>query len=95
MTAVHTLNVGVLLPFVLGALVGLLCFAHLLSWLLHHYPNPTLALLAGLMGGTILRIWPWRETSVMAEPHLGLAIVLMVVGACTALVLGWMAARRK
>ena len=95
MTAVHTLNFSVLLPFALGALVGLLCFAHLLSWLLHHYPNPTLALLAGLMGGTILRIWPWRESSVMAEPHLGLAIVLMVVGACTALVLGWMAARRK
>ena len=95
MTAVHTLNFGVLLPFALGALVGLLCFAHLLSWLLHHYANSTLALLAGLMGGTILRIWPWRESSVTAEPHLGFAIVLMVVGACTALILGWMAARRK
>ncbi|NLY11177.1 MAG: DUF368 domain-containing protein [Firmicutes bacterium] len=51
--AVQDLNLGILLPFGIGALVGLLALAHLLSLLLKNYPNGTKAVLAGLILGSI------------------------------------------
>ncbi|MDX1803314.1 MAG: DUF368 domain-containing protein [Alcanivorax sp.] len=50
-----------LLAFVAGCAVGLLSFVHLLRWLLHHYHDTLMSLLAGFMGGSLLALWPWRE----------------------------------
>lgn len=52
---------GVLLPFVLGILTGIALFTRFLSWLLHHYGNPTMAVLIGFMVGSLWVIWPWQE----------------------------------
>lgn len=60
--AVKSLQGSVLGLFVLGCLVGLLCFSHILSWLLSHYRELTLSFLTGLMLGTLPKIWPWKET---------------------------------
>lgn len=73
MGAVATLDFAVLLPFALGALIGILAFSHLLSWLLKRFHNSTIALLTGFMGGAIVKVWPWRE-ALGTEPGIDRAI---------------------
>lgn len=60
--AVKGLEFGVLSLFAAGALLGLLSFTRLLSWLLHHYYQAMLALLTGFMVGSLVKVWPWKET---------------------------------
>ncbi len=45
-----------------GAVMGLLLFANLLSWLLRRYHDVTVAVLVGFMIGSLNKIWPWKET---------------------------------
>ncbi|WWE61016.1 DUF368 domain-containing protein [Parasalinivibrio latis] len=60
--AVKSFDVVVLVTFAAGALIGILSFSHLLSWLLAMHRNPTITFLTGLMIGTLGKIWPWKET---------------------------------
>lgn len=48
--------------FAVGAGVGLVLFSRVLSWLLHHHRQRTFALLTGFMLGSLVKIWPWKET---------------------------------
>lgn len=50
-----------LLPFVLGALVGIMLFSRLLSWLLDRYYSVTLLVLIGFLIGSLYVIWPYQE----------------------------------
>ena len=91
--AVSELKVVILLVFALGAAVGLICFSHFLSWLLKKYYKPTLSMLCGLMFGSLLKVWPWKETlaagtdrplwpgQYAGEAQLASAIIWMLVGA--------------
>jgi len=45
-----------------GAAVGLLSFVRVIGWLLNKYHDVTMAVLIGLMLGSLRRIWPWKET---------------------------------
>lgn len=60
--AVSSLNIGVLLLFVVGAVGGIISFSHLLSWLLKNYHTLTVSLLTGFMIGSLNKVWPWKET---------------------------------
>ncbi|WP_299464332.1 DUF368 domain-containing protein [uncultured Gimesia sp.] len=46
--------------FVLGCLLGLILFSKVLRWLLHNYHTMTMAVLCGLMIGSLRRIWPFK-----------------------------------
>ncbi len=58
--AVNNLDFGILLPVALGAVVGLIFFAHSLSWLLKNYHNQTITLLTGFILGSLGILWPWK-----------------------------------
>lgn len=45
-----------------GALIGLVTFAQVLGWLFKRYHDLTVALLTGLMIGSLRKVWPWKET---------------------------------
>lgn len=60
--AVKTHQWNVLSLFLVGCVCGILCFSHLLSWLLARYRDLTIAFLIGLMFGTLPKIWPWKHT---------------------------------
>lgn len=60
--AVNDLNLGILLPVVIGAAVGLLAFSHLLAWVFRKFRDQTIALLAGFILGSLKILWPWKET---------------------------------
>ncbi len=60
--AVSQLQLMILLPFALGCGVGLMAFSHVLSWLLHHWKSETMALLTGVLIGSLNILWPWKQT---------------------------------
>lgn len=61
MHAVGELNIPVIAIFVVGAVVGIISFSHLLSWLLKHWHDATVAVLMGFMVGSLNKVWPWKE----------------------------------
>jgi putative membrane protein len=50
----------VLAVFAVGCLLGLISFAKVLRWLLHHYHDITMASLTGFMLGSLYKVWPWK-----------------------------------
>jgi Predicted membrane protein len=94
--AVANLKIWILLAFASGAIVGMLSFSRLLSWLLRKHYTVTVCILAGCMVGALEKIWPWKETisdvlqrnvlplqyeQLSGQPsQWGLALAAMVVG---------------
>lgn len=60
--AVNELDLGILIPVGIGAVAGLLAFAHLLSWLYKKFKNQTIALLTGFILGSLSILWPWKNS---------------------------------
>jgi len=68
--SINELNIAVLGIFALGALIGLISFSNLLSWLLKKFHEITIATLAGFMIGSLFKVWPWKETvSTFVDRH--------------------------
>lgn len=76
--AVNTRNLPVLFWFGLGVAVGLVIFVRLIAWLLEHHHDLTMAILTGLMVGSMRKVWPWRDGF---EGNTFLAMACMVLGA--------------
>jgi len=60
--AVNNRDILTLLILTAGALVGILSFVRIIRWLLKRYHDLTMAVLIGLMLGSLRKIWPWKET---------------------------------
>lgn len=52
----------VLVVFTVGSVVGLVTFSHLLSYILKHYKNITIASIIGFIVGSLGVVWPWKRT---------------------------------
>ena len=63
MTAIKEFNIPIIIVFAAGAVIGLLAFSHILFWLLKKYYKQTIALLAGFMAGSLVKVWPWKIES--------------------------------
>ena len=50
-----------LVAFVSGCVFGLLAFSRILNWLLQHFRSTTMAVLMGLMVGSIVKLWPLQR----------------------------------
>ncbi|MFO8011192.1 MAG: DUF368 domain-containing protein [Dehalococcoidia bacterium] len=59
--AVNEFDLGVLIPLIAGAIVGLVSFSRLLSWVFRTFRNMTIALLTGFIFGSLAMLWPWKE----------------------------------
>lgn len=54
----------------IGAVIGLVTFAQVLSWLFKRYRDVTVAVLTGFMLGSLRKVWPWKETmETMVDRH--------------------------
>ena len=60
--ALKNFDLAVLSVFCAGCVLGLLSFSRALSWLLAHMRDLTMAFLAGLMLGSLVKVWPWKHT---------------------------------
>jgi putative membrane protein len=68
--AVNERDIVTLITFGVGALVGLVTFAQVLSWLFRRYHDLTVAALTGLMIGSLRKVWPWKEVvETMIDRH--------------------------
>jgi len=68
--AINDKDLWTLLILVAGAVVGLLSFVRAIEWLLKRYHDLTMAILTGLMVGSLRKIWPWKETvSTFLDSH--------------------------
>ena len=74
--AISEFHWQILLVFVLGCGFGLLVFSRVLSWLLHHYHSITIAVLTGFLLGSLLIVWPWKESLEVMIDEKGREIVL-------------------
>jgi putative membrane protein len=74
--------------FVVGMVMGLGSFSLLLGRLLAKYHDVTMAVLVGLMAGSLRALWPWQTPSrgLQAPSDAGLPLVLILLGA--AIVIG-------
>ena len=59
--AVSNFEWEILLPVGLGAIVGLIAFSHLLSWIFKRFRNQIIGLLTGFMAGSLFILWPWKN----------------------------------
>lgn len=55
-------DIGILLPLLLGCVVGLVAFSHFLAWVFKHFHDQTIALMTGFILGSLAIIWPWKHT---------------------------------
>ena len=62
LAAVQTPDLALLSALGAGAGLGLIFFSRLLRWLLDHYESLLMALLTGFMVGSLVKVWPWKET---------------------------------
>jgi putative membrane protein len=70
--ALRSLQLDVILVFALGCLIGILSFAHVLTFMFVHYRQPTYAFLVGMLAASIVVLWPWRLST---EPGGGLGMM--------------------
>jgi putative membrane protein len=61
LTAVTSFDFALIGLFLLGCMVGLMSFSHLLGWLLSRFKDMTFAVLAGFLLGSLNLLWPWKE----------------------------------
>jgi putative membrane protein len=54
-------KIGFLAAFGVGAVLGLLAFARLLAWLLKRLHSETMAVLTGLIVGSLWTLWPFKD----------------------------------
>ncbi len=59
--AVNNLNMMVLVPVAIGAIVGLLGFSYFLSWIFKKFKDQTISLLIGFILGSLAILWPWKH----------------------------------
>lgn len=100
LTAVATLNLSVLFLFALGCVCGLLLFARILNFCLHRYHTITLAVLIGVMAGSLRTVWPWKDANLPALPpsmgtETAVAVVCCLAGLCLPLLLDALPSRLR
>ena len=76
MEAVKGLDLATLVPFALGCATGLIAFVRVLRWLLERWHGQTVALLVGVMAGSLWKIWPFRTVLESTTNAKGKLIVL-------------------
>ncbi len=90
--------------FVAGCATGLILFSRFLKWLLATAPSKTMAVLAGFMMGSLVKVWPFQNSALdePAQPiaptaldsHTFACLGLAIGAGALVLVVDWLARRR-
>jgi putative membrane protein len=59
--AVNNMEIGILIPVIIGVIVGLIAFSHVLSWIYKKYKDQTISTLTGFILGSLSILWPWKN----------------------------------
>lgn len=69
--AVKTGDLYVLSLVAAGAVIGIAVFSRILAWLFKKYHDLVVAMLTGLMLGSLRKVWPWKSTKEIVVPGEG------------------------
>ena len=61
LNAVKDLQIGIIVIFGIGCVLGIISFSNIISWFFNKFPSGTMALLTGFMIGSLNKLWPWKE----------------------------------
>ncbi len=75
--AVATFDIFTLLIFAAGCVVGLALFVRVLTWLFAKHHDIAIVVLAGVMVGSLRKIWPWKEVVRAGFDHHGNIVPLL------------------
>ncbi len=99
LSAVNSRDVMSVAYIGIGAVVGIIVFSQVLGWLFKHYHDLTVALLTGLMIGSLRKIWPWKLGEVNVLPELGpetyQVLAVMLTGAAMVGIIEYLAHRNQ
>ncbi len=105
LSAVTSWDILTLLMVIIGAAVGIVTVAQVLSWLFKRYHDGTVAVLTGMLLGSLRKVWPWKvvaetglERNILPTAWTGqVAIVLLlaILGFALITILTNWAARRE
>lgn len=59
--ALGRLDFSFLVPLAAGIVAGALAFSRAIAWLLAHYHRQTMLTVIGILGGSLLAVWPFKE----------------------------------
>ena len=65
--AVNNRDILTLFLVASGCLVGIILFSRFLGWLFGKYHDLTIAMLCGLMLGSLRKVWPWKRIDYVAD----------------------------
>jgi putative membrane protein len=65
--AINDRDIGILLPVLIGAAVGLVAFAHILSWVFKRFRDQTISMLTGFILGSVSILWPWQKEEYLMD----------------------------
>jgi putative membrane protein len=75
--AVNNKDLFTLFLVAAGAGLGLMTFARFLNWLFARHHDLAIAVLTGLMLGSLRKVWPWKETlETMTDIHGNVVVTL-------------------
>lgn len=108
MAAVKDLDILLLAVFAAGALIGIVLFSRLLSYLLANFYNVTISVLSGFMLGSLNKVWPWKlpvsfaadgtvltERNILPDAYMWEGIALILVGVAVVVILETVSARKE
>ena len=59
--ALGRLDFSFLVPLATGIIAGALAFSRAIAWLLAHYHRQTMLTVIGILGGSLLAVWPFKD----------------------------------
>lgn len=59
--ALGKLDVSFIAPLAAGVVTGALLFSRAISWMLEHFYRQTLLTVIGVLGGSLLAVWPFKD----------------------------------
>ena len=103
MSAVSALDARVLGIFGLGCIIGILAFSKFLHWTLERFERQTMLILVGFVIGSLIKVWPWANldaiaaagTADMSSLHIPGAILWMVIGLASVVLLQTLSVKKK
>lgn len=99
LTAVNDRDIISIAYIGIGAIVGIIAFSQVLGWLFTKYHDRTVALLTGLMIGSLRKIWPWKIEEMNVLPDINSAlweiIGVMIAGCILVIVIEVIAHRTQ
>ena len=79
LAAVNNQELDIVMVVLAGGAMGLVTVSKALLWLYRRWTQPVLAVLVGIMAGSVRRIWPWNSAAALDGEAMGPAFLGLTI----------------